>query len=121
MEKELRMKVASPLEIERIVLVLNLGILRAVRHGAMTVDDAMWYFLRPYVGLLVAEVGGREETRELIMECCELENVQSLIPDRLPAIVEQLELRNLELLASLPKKPTEYWLCPRLGPWSSLP
>lgn len=86
----------------RLVCTLAIGLLTSLRDEAITLEEAEWTLFTPRTASLLQDKGLSPELCSLIMEACELEDVQSLRPDRLEASVQLLRERFAAILYSDP-------------------
>ncbi|BCT34111.1 DUF3969 family protein [Pseudomonas protegens] len=86
----------------RLVCTLAIGLLTSLRTEAISLEEAEWILFTPRTASILQDKGLSPELCNLIMEACELEDVQSLRPDRLEANVQQLAERFASILQSDP-------------------
>ncbi|MBS7560294.1 DUF3969 family protein [Pseudomonas protegens] len=86
----------------RLVCTLAIGLLTSLRTEAISLEEAEWILFTPRTASILQNKGLSPELCSLIMEACELEDVQSLRPDRLEANVQQLTERFASILQSDP-------------------
>lgn len=86
----------------RMVCTLAIGLLTSLRCESITVDEVEWILFNPRTARIMQLKGLSPELCSLIMEGCELEDAQSLWPDRLEANVQELIARFTAILQSNP-------------------
>ncbi|MCE4057176.1 DUF3969 family protein [Pseudomonas sp. Au-Pse12] len=86
----------------RLVCTLAIGLLTAFRRESITLDEAEWILFRPATAHTLQLKGLSPELCSLIMEGCELEDTQSLWPERLDATAQGLIERFAAILQSDP-------------------
>lgn len=99
-------------EIERFILLMNIGFMVALKEGIVTIQEIENYIYNPYSMEKLRSNGIGEDVVRLVSLGCELEDVLSLIPDKLTSSINDIENQSKELLRSLPKsdQPTKKWI-----------
>ncbi|ROM71409.1 hypothetical protein BK653_05885 [Pseudomonas brassicacearum] len=69
-------------ESARFLSALSIGLLTSVQRGAMSLEEAERLFFSPRSSKILKEKGISSEFSELVMDCCELEDVLSLVPSK---------------------------------------
>jgi len=100
MEKTVALAIEAlePDEATRLVCALALGLLRAVQDKAMALEEAERMLFSPRTAHILQHKGLGPELSQLILDCCELEDVLSLIPEHFAYSVEALAERFSSLL-----------------------
>lgn len=100
MEKTVALAIEAlePEEATRLVCALALGLLRAVQDEAIDLEEAERLLFSPRTAHTLQHKGLGPELPQLILECCELEDVLSLIPERFAHNVEAMAERFSSLL-----------------------
>lgn len=98
-------------EIQKFLCILNLGMLDSLLEGALTFEEAYAYLYRPYVAQLLNENEANKAIVELFEECCMLEDIRDIAPEKLKAAITLKKLETISFLKSLSStgKPM-YWL-----------
>lgn len=98
-------------EIEKLILTLNLGILESLQNGSMNFDEARNYFYRPYVAQFMELLGSNEELVQLLHDCCLLEDIDRLAPEKITYAINDRKKNTIKLLRKIPKSINpRYWL-----------
>ncbi|OIB04964.1 hypothetical protein AK95_15255 [Paenibacillus sp. LC231] len=98
-------------EIQKFLCILNLGMLDSLLEGALTFEDAYAYLYRPYVAQLLKQNNANKEIIELFEECCMLEDIRDIAPEKLQDALNLKKKETLDLLKSLSStESTMYWL-----------
>ncbi len=99
-------------EYEIMLLVTYIGTLESIRRRVILIEEAQNYLLSPYSADTLKKRGVNPEISHLIYCACELEDIESLIPDELDHAIQELIEQSLASLAKIPKPtlPTEKWL-----------
>lgn len=85
----LQIELANTEEIQRFLCVLNLGVLDSLLEGLLTFEDSYAYLYRPYVAQLLKENEANKEIVKLFEECCMLEDIRDLAPQKLKDAIKQ--------------------------------
>lgn len=91
------------IEIERLILILNLGITTALEQRVLSIEDAEKLLYSPYSMEKIKQIGANDKIVDLINLGCELENVERLIPDKLHKSIKEIEEESLNMLRGMPK------------------
>ena len=101
-------------EIECLVAVLSLGLCTALENKGLTVDEASSYLFVPYTISLLKQVGASPELVHLIHLGTELEDFESLLPERLPDRLNTMKALAASVLQAQPElgkhEYKEHWL-----------
>lgn len=85
--------------------------LDALLNGALTLEDAYAYLYRPYVAQLLGQNNAIKEIVKLFEECCMLEDIRDIVPEKLQDALKLKKQEMLDLLKSLPAtEKSGYWL-----------
>lgn len=68
---------------EQLELIKIIGVLDSLKSDALTIEDANHLLFAPKEVKHLESEGCSKLIIDLVWECCELENIQSLIPDKL--------------------------------------
>ncbi len=88
---ELILRVDEKTEAERLVLVCAIGLLESLENDILTIEDCEKYLFSPYSVQLLKKKNLDEKVIEIIELGCELEDVQSLNPDKLSKNIRELK------------------------------
>jgi hypothetical protein len=99
-------------EAEQLIAVLCVGICVALKSGTMSINEAENCLFSPYTISVLKQLGLSERAVELIHMGTELEDVESLVPNKLPGAIDELKDKAIDLLKSLPSMPLprEHWV-----------
>lgn len=100
---KLNLSIEGKTEIERFLLAVNLGLLTALEKGIFKIEEVEGYIYNPYSVQKIEELGLSTKLIDLISLGCELEDVESLIPEKLEKTIQDLKEKSLEALKSVPK------------------
>lgn len=107
----LQIKLEQSEEIQKFLCILNLGMLDSLLEGALTFEDAYAYLYRPYVAQLLKQNDANKSIIELFEECCMLEDIRDIAPEKLKDAIKLKKKETIDLLKSMSStaKPM-YWL-----------
>lgn len=107
----LQIELEHPDEIQKFLCILNVGMLDALLNEALTLEDAYAYLYRPYVAQLLEQNNANKEIVEMFEECCMLEDIRDIVPEKLQDTLKLKKRETLNLLKSLPStEKSGYWL-----------
>lgn len=95
---KLNLSVIKENEAERLILVSAIGLLESLENDLLTIEDCEHYLFSPYSVSILEEKGINQKIIEIIELGCELEDIQSLMPDRLKKGIGDLKMQARELL-----------------------
>ena len=100
------------MEIERFICVVCLGLLEGIKDKAISIVESMNFLISPYSARILKRKGIDKELVDIIFLLCELEDVESIIPDKLNVSIEDAKKKIKEYLLALPKPqlPKDHWI-----------
>jgi hypothetical protein len=103
---------ADAQEAEQLVAVLCIGVCIALKSGTMSINEAENCLFSPYTISVLEQSGLSECAIELIHMGTELEDVESLAPDKLSDAIDELKNKAIGLLKALPPRalPRDRWV-----------
>ncbi|MDK8182619.1 DUF3969 family protein [Paenibacillus sp. UMB4589-SE434] len=106
---ELKLTICGKSQIERVLSILELGILTALENGVVRIDEIEGYLFNPYTVEYLENLALKKEVIDVIKQGCELEDVESLLPYKLKSTIQALKEETIETLKKLPSPeiPTE--------------
>lgn len=90
-------------EIERLLLALNIGLLIALEKGMFKLEELEGYLYNPYSVQILEKMGIDTKVIDLISLGCELEDVNSLIPEKLVKTIQELKDKSIHTLEVIPE------------------
>lgn len=88
---------------------MALGSLQALEHKAITIDESQGILF-----LLYLNAFGKNKVNEriidIIIECCELEDIFELIPTKYMQTLQILQNRIIEILKQFSEEPRKRWV-----------
>ncbi|WEZ08478.2 DUF3969 family protein [Priestia flexa] len=103
---QLSLNATSKEELEKILLLNVIGLIEGLDGNFITIEEAEKFLFSPYVMTLVDSMGVSKELLEVIHLGTELEDVESLIPEKLSESLIEIKEKSINLL----KKRKEYKL-----------
>ena len=112
MKKKLIISEEGKTNIERLALTIHVGLLTLLQKNIINIEEAENYFFSPYSAEYLKSLDVDEEIVELIWHTCELENIESLMPEDLLSEINRYRNKSIEIIKSLPKPnlPTKKWI-----------
>lgn len=95
---KLNLSVITENKAERLVLVSVIGLLESLEKDLLTIEDCEHYLFSPYSVSILEEKCINEKIIEIIKLGCELEDIQTLMPDKLKKGIKDLKMQASELL-----------------------
>ncbi|BBP61605.1 DUF3969 family protein [Pseudomonas sp. St316] len=106
-DMSLMLEVFEVEEAARFISALSIGLLVSVQRGAMTLEEAERLIFSPRSSRVLKEKGISPEIFELIMNCCELEDVLDLAPSKFDSNVQILLDKFLGFLKTSKSRDTD--------------
>lgn len=104
---QLSLNATSKEELEKILLLNVIGLIEGLDGNFITIEEAEKFLFSPYVMTLVDSMGVSKELLEVIHLGTELEDVESLIPEKLSESLIEIKEKSINLLK---KRKEEYKL-----------
>lgn len=95
---------------KKIVLLTVIGILETIKKGGVTIEEAEKFLFSPNMVRRLREKRCDEKIVNLIMKGCELEDVASLMPEKLSEIINEIEMEALELIKGYEEFSKSFWI-----------
>lgn len=95
---------------EKRLLVCMVGVLELLYEDIISIEEAESYLFSPRTIRILRERGCCEQILKVLEECCELENIESLLPDILLKTISELKYRTIQLMKRYPYLGNEDWL-----------
>ncbi|MCQ4087555.1 DUF3969 family protein [Saccharibacillus sp. JS10] len=87
-------------ENQKLVSIIQLGFLTALEKEVITIEEAEAYLFSPFTSEKLKAYGFSESVINIILEGCELEDVESLLPNRLQANIVRIKEEILKNITS---------------------
>ena len=95
---------------EKLILINMLGVLEALKNKKITIDESEKIIFTPYTFITLKKKGVNKKIIDIIQEGCELEDVESLCPDKLDNVIENLKQRTLMLIDEYEEDSKQRWV-----------
>lgn len=110
---EMVIQVEDKTEIERLLSILSLGLCAALEQGALSIEAAERYLYSPYTLELLQKLNISPEVLQVVHLGTELEDVESLLPEKLGESLAEIKERSFKILQTLPNSAAEQqWIQP---------
>lgn len=97
---EMMIKIADKREIEHLISILNLGLCVAIENGVLNIEEAEAYLYSPYTMEQLEKLDVAQELIDIIHLGTELEDLESLLPEKLSSGIEEIKTSTLEFMKS---------------------
>ncbi|MDO4477347.1 MAG: DUF3969 family protein [Clostridia bacterium] len=94
---------------EKKVLIKIIGILESLSYNAITIPEGEKYIFSPKFSKRLIDMNCNKNIIDIVEECCELEDIESLIPEKLDQNINSLKLKSIEVLKSYDKFDSRDW------------
>lgn len=95
---------------EKIVLINIVGALEAVADHAITIDEAESFLFSPHIIKVLHSKGCSNKILDILEKGCELEDIQSLLPEKLDETIFGLKQEAFDLLGKYQQYNEDFWL-----------
>lgn len=100
---ELKISITGKSGSERLVSIIQLGIITALENEIMSIEEAEGYLFNPFTAEKLEKYGFNKEVIDIIRDGCELEDIESLVPDKLLTNISKLKEQIQNNISTLPK------------------
>ncbi len=105
------MKISDNKKIQEKMIILSIvGCLDAIKERKVSIDEAEAFLFLPRVCSMLESEGYNKSIIHIIELGCEIEDVESLLPERLDLILDDIKNEALTLLDGYDKCDNMYWL-----------
>ncbi|WP_066495567.1 DUF3969 family protein [Abyssisolibacter fermentans] len=98
---DLVIKAHEKREIERVLAIIELGLLTALESDSIGIEEAEGYLFNPYTMRKMQECNVSSELIDIVHLGSELEDIQSLMPDKLKENILSLKEKCIDVLNKL--------------------
>lgn len=88
---------------EKFIDLFSLGILFALKNKLISIDEAEEFIFKPKISNLLSQNNFTNELSDLIMDGCELEDYESLLPNKLENRIDELIIRLVNMINKQPE------------------
>lgn len=108
---EMIIQIEDKAEIERLLSILNLGLCAALAQGVLSIEAAEHYLYSPYTLEMLQELDVSPKLLQVVHLGTELEDVESLLPEKLDESLAEMKQLSLEILRTLSAtNPDRQWV-----------
>ena len=101
---KLEVSILDKVEIEKFILINIVGLMESLNEGAIKIEDCEQCLCSPYSVEKLNTLGINTEVVDLIEQGCELEDVESLVPQKLKDEINKIKVKAIKLLSQFPNK-----------------
>lgn len=94
----------------KILLINMIGVFVSIKEKKMSIEEAEKFILSPYFIQKVKSNCGDEQLIDILKRGCELEDIDSLLPDKLEYNIQILIDESLNLLGKYEKSEDDFWI-----------
>ena len=94
---------------EKIILIAMAGTLETLKNGGITIEEAEKFLFSPYIVKELKKKKCNKDIIELILQGCELEDINSLIPEELNDVIDELKQEIFLLLKKYESFDEKFW------------
>ena len=84
---------------EIVVLMVALGTIDAIKNNLISINEAEKIIFSPYSKKVLNNAGCNTEIIRIIESACELEDIKSLIPEKLDQSIDEIKSMIIDVLA----------------------
>lgn len=95
---------------EKILLLMIVGVLTALRKKKVSVDEMSYFLFYPGMVSKLKQKHCRKEILRIVREGCELEDIENIAPEAFPEAVDELYKRVLKLLGEMEEEKRHAWV-----------
>ena len=95
---------------EKILLVAIIGSLEAIKNGGITIDEAEKFLFSPHIVNKLKVKKCDEKIIELVAKGCELEDISSIIPEKLNEVIDEMKQEIVKLMQTYEEFNKSFWL-----------
>lgn len=95
---------------EKIILISVIGVLETLESNCINIDEAEKFLFSPHMIKLFCDKGCNKKILNILEKGCELEDVNSLFPEKLSQTIVELKQESIGLLSSYKQYNKEFWL-----------
>lgn len=95
---------------EKIILISIVGLLHLLEKKAIILEEAEKFLFSPHVCNELYDKECDDKILELIMKACELEDIQSIIPEQFDDVIKEIKNQAVMILQEYEIYDKEQWL-----------
>lgn len=98
---DLVIKVDKKKEINRVLAIIQLGLLTALENNSISIEESEGYLFNPYTIRKMQEINVDSELIDIVHLGSELEDIKSLIPEKIKESIIDLKSKCIDMLNEL--------------------
>lgn len=83
---------------DKFMAILLSGVLHSLERGTVTIDESELLVFSPFISRILRKNGCDKELIDIIDHGCELEDIESLLPERLETVIQELILQTNDFI-----------------------
>jgi len=95
---------------EKMILLSMVGILEALKRDCLQIDEAEKFLFSPHMINILKSRKCNDKIINLLERGCELEDIVSLIPEKIEKIINELKESAIEVLKEYPEFVKTFWV-----------
>ena len=95
---------------EKKMLICIIGTLEAIKKGALSITESEKFLFSPHMIVRLKEKKYRESLIEILEKGCELEDIDSLLPQNLEKYIDELKSETLEEMKKYEPFEQKFWI-----------
>ncbi len=95
---------------EKILLINIIGSLEAIKNRAITIEEVEKFIFSPRVIRKLREIGCNNKIVDIVEKGCELEDIYSLLPEKLEEEIDKLKQEVIEIAQKYEEYSENNWL-----------
>ena len=95
---------------EKALLISIVGTLETIKNGGITIDEAEKFLFSPHMIKILRVKRCNEKIIELIAKGCELEDIASLLPEKLDEAMGELKKEAIKIVKNYEEYNNTFWL-----------
>lgn len=98
----INISISGKSESERLISIIQLGLLSALEKQIISIEEAEGYLFSPYTAQKLEMYGLSKQVIDIVWEGCELEDIQSLLPEKLLPVITRIKEQVLSNISTIP-------------------
>lgn len=100
---KLVIKVDKKKEVNRVLAIIQLGLLTALENNSISIEEAEGYIFNPYTIKKMEEINVNNKVIDIVHLGTELEDIKSLIPEKIEESIIDLKRKCIAMFNELDK------------------
>lgn len=95
---------------EKIILISLIGVFETLLTNCLSIDEAKKFLFSPHMIKNLRTQNCCDKIIAILEEGCELEDIASLIPDKLYKTINDLKQRTIDIAREYPEFKSTFWI-----------